>query len=290
MRLLFLTVLLSACKLTSLPSGDLRGVASDHAVFLNVSPEGMFIEVKGALGPGNLPLPQAFYRLRTAKQEFSVAEVNEQPLRAAPIVFSEIVLAWQSHSDTWLCFLKDVTGSRSIDPTKESRCYRQDTQHAYLRQFVEWCVKDNKYDSPLFISNAAPYCKVGKTSASNTVRIPLSCFAGNGNMCFPPEKRSIKRAGRNDQRIPDRRFKDDEYYIANYLRTSGTTFTAMLDDIYAQASDCRDGAGMEVHTAEQGHPFYCYCPQHKNKEITLNGQQRKCGSTGYYHFFPTLKN
>lgn len=290
MKLLLLTVLLSACKLTSLTSADLRGEVSNHAVFLNVTPDAMYVEVKGALGPGNRPLPQSFYRLRTAKQELSVAEVNEQPLQAAPVAFSEVVLAWQSHKDTWLCFLKDVTGSRMIDPTKENRCYQQATQHSYLRQFVEWCVKDNKHDSPFFISNAAPYCMVGKTSASNTVRIPLSCFAGNGNRCFPPEERSIKRAGRNDQRLPDKRFKADEYYIAKYLHNSGSTFTAMLDDIYAQASDCRDGAGMEVRTAEQGHPFYCYCPQHKNKTITLNGQPRQCGSTGYYYFFSAFKN
>lgn len=288
MRLLLFSVLLSACKLSSLSSDDLRSV-SDHAVFLNITPEAVWVEVRGALGPGGSSLPQAFYRLRTAKQEFSVARVEAQPLRAAPVIFSEVVVAWQSNKDTWLCFLQDVTESRSIDPLKESRCYRQDTQHAYLRQFVEWCVRDNRSDSPFFISNAAPYCKVGKTSASNTVRIPLSCFAGNASMCFPPEKRGIERAGRNAQRVPDKRFKADEYYLGNYLRASGKTFTAVLDDIYAQASDCRDSAGMEVRTAEQGHPFHCDCSQHKNKKITLNSQQRQCNSTGRYYFFAPLK-
>lgn len=288
MRLLLFSVLLSACKLSSLSSDDLRSV-SDHAVFLNITPEAVWVEVKGALEPGGSSLPQAFYRLRTAKQEFSAARVEAQPLRAAPVIFSEVVVAWQSHKDTWLCFLQDVTGSRSIDPLQENRCYRQDTQHAYLRQFVEWCVRDNRYDSPFFISNAAPYCKVGKTSASNTVRIPLSCFAGNASVCFPPEGRSIKRAGRNAQRVPDKRFKADEYYLGNYLHASGKTFTAVLDDIYAQASDCRDGAGMEVRAAEQGHPFHCDCSQHKNKKITLNSQQRQCNSTGQYYFFAPLK-
>ena len=289
MRLLLLSVLCSACKLTSLSSDDLRRTASDQAVLLNVTPEGVWIELKGAQGPGGSSLPQAFYRLRTAKQEFSAAAVEAHPLRAAPVIFSEVVLAWQNHKDTWVCFLQDVTGSRSIDPMQENSCYRQDKQYDYLRQFVEWCVKDNKYGSPFFLSNAAPYCKVGKTSASNTVRIPLSCFAGNASMCFRPERRSAKRAGRNAQRLPDKRFKADEYYLANYLRASGKTFTALLEDIYAQASDCRDGTGMEVHTAEQGHPFYCSCPQHKNKKITLNGQQKQCGSTGYYYFFAPFK-
>ena len=49
------------------------------------------------------------------------------------------------------------------------------------------------------------------------------------------------------------------------------------------------GAGMEVRTPERGHPFYCYCPQHKNKDIMLNGRAKKCGSTGYAYFFPALK-
>ena len=242
MRILLLAICLSACKLTTLSSGDLhRANHSHHAVYLNVTPAGIYVDVKGALGPGNIPLPQAFYRLRTAEQEFRLAQVNVNPLSAAPVMFSELVLAWQSHRDTWLCFLKDVAGSREIDPSKESRCYQQDTQHSYLRQFVEWCSKDNKYHDPFFIDNAAPYCKVGKVSAANTVRIPLRCFTGNANMCFPPEKRRIKRVGRNDLRIPDKRFKADEYYFAKYLQTSGTTFTALLDDVYAQAADCRDG-------------------------------------------------
>ncbi len=289
MRLLLLTVLLSACKLISTSSDDLRSLES-HAVFLNVTPAGMLIEVAGALGPGgNVPLPQAFYRLRTAKQEFEAEHITAQPLQAVPVVFSEVVLAWQSQGYTWVCFLKDVTGSRSIEPMQEV-CYRQPNQYDYLRQFVEWCVRDNKYDSPFFISGERPYCKVGKTSASNTVRIPLRCFAGNANRCFPPEKRSkAARERRNDQRIPDKDFKPRDYYIAKYLSESGKTFTALLDDIYAQASDCRDGAGMEVRIPTQaGHPFYCNCPGHKNKKITLNGEPRSCGATGSYHFFPRL--
>ena len=287
MRLLLLTVLLSACKLTSLPSADLRrsARASDHAVFLNISPQGMVLEVPGALGPGNLPLPQAFYRLRTAKQEFSIAAVNAQTLRAAPVVFSEIVLAWQSHKDTWLCFLEDVTGSRLINPTKDVGCYRQDTRHDYLRQFVEWCVKDNRYGLPFSIKQ---YCNVGKTSASNTVLIPLSCFAGNGNMCFPPEKRTF-RLGRNARHKPDRRLKKDKYYIADYLNTSDTNFTALLDDLYAQATDCRKGADMKVRTDKEGHSFHCYCPQHRNEKFFLNGQPRTCDSMGYYYFFSSFK-
>ena len=244
-----------------------------------------------AAGPGldKFPVSQAFYQVRTATQEFTAAEVKEQPLRAAPVTFTEIVLAWKNNA-TWVCFLKDVTYSRIIEPVKENNCFRQDVQYDYLRQFVEWCVTDNKvvdtYESPFFLTGTTPYCKMGKVSASNAVDIPLRCFTGNANMCFPSEKRSIRRAGRNDQRLPDRRFDADEYYIAKHLRSSGKTFTALLDDVYAQAASCRDGAGMEVRMTAAGHPFYCYCPQHKNKKIILNGKQKKCGSTGYAYFFP----
>ena len=285
MRILLLTMLLSACKLTTLSSDDLRRTPSDHAVFLHVSPAGMHVDVPGALGPGNIPLPQAFYRLRTSKYEFRGAQIDTHPLPAAPLTFEEVVLAWESHSDTWLCFLKDVTGSRSIDPTQETSCYRQDTRHSYLRQFVEWCIKDNKYHQPFFTANAAPYCVVGKVSENNRVRIPLRCFTGNANMCFPPPRR--RQAGRGFQRVPvRRRFKADEYHLSEYLRASGKTFTAFLDDIYAQASDCRDGDGMDVRTFDREYPFYCHCPRYK--KVTLNGQQKKCGSTGHAYFFPSL--
>ena len=290
MRILLLTMLLSACKLTTLSSDDLRGTPSDQAVFLHVLPTGMYVDVPGALGPGNIPLPQAFYRLRTSNHEFRGEQIDTHPLPTAALTFEEVVLAWQSHSDTWLCFLKDVTGSKSIDPTQETRCYRQDTQHSYLGQFVEWCIKDNKFHLPFFTANAAPYCVVGKVSVNNKVRIPLRCFTGNANMCFPPARRSHRRAWRgNYRRGPVRRPKDDKHQLSKYLQASGKTFTAFLDDIYAQASDCRDGAGMDVRTFDREYPFYCSCPQHKNKQLILNGQQKKCDSTGHAYFFPSLK-
>ncbi len=291
MKILLLTISLFACKLTSMSSSDLHdhstaAQADDQAVFLHVLPRGIEVTVPDTSVTG--ALPQAFYHLRSADQKFARDAVTAQPLRAAPVTFAELVLAWQNQAYTWLCFLQDIAGSRVIEPTRDNRCYRQDAQHSYLQQFAAWCSKDNKYHAPFFLDSAAPYCKVGKISASKTVRIPLRCFTGNANLCFPPAKRSIKRAGRNPQRIPDRRFRADEYYIAKYLQKSGKTFPALLDDIYAQASDCRDGAGMEVHTFVRRHPFYCSCPRHKNKKIILNGQEKKCGATGYAYFFPPL--
>lgn len=303
MKTLLFALLLSACKFSFTPASEVQRSSGNPIVQLNIAPQGLWLEVPGAAVPmlQEFPVSQAFYHVRTATQEFTAAEVNEQPLRTAPVTFSEIVLAWSNNS-TWVCFLRDVTSSRTIEPVKENNCFQQDVRYDYLRQFVEWCVTDNKvastYESPFFLNGTTPYCKMGKVSASNTVDIPLRCFTGNANMCFPPEKRSIRRAGRNDQRLPDRRFKDNEYYIANYLSSNdetfytssrGKTFFALLDDVYAQAADCRDGAGMEVRMTADNHPFYCYCPQHKNKQIILNGQQKKCGSTGYAYFFPEVK-
>ena len=263
MRLL-LAILLSACKFAFSPASEvhrnqdkINKERSEHPVFLRISSSGVRLEVKNAAGPvadedlrtGGLPLPQAFYRLRTATQEFTAPAVITHPLPATAIAFEEIIVAWQTNLYTWLCFLRDIDKSISIVPATTANCFRQQARHDYLRQFVEWCINDNQSVLPIMFKDLAPHCNKGKVSARHTVRIPLRCFTDNGNNCFPPEGRRQFQLGRRppgtyDKRS-DGRFNSKNYYIAAYLKKYHTNFSTMLDDIYAQAADCQ-AQGMKL--------------------------------------------
>lgn len=262
----WLLLLITACKFAPSPSDtktSLYTPEDDVVVNLDISPVGMSINVNG-LAP-----PQRFFRAHTGRMEFKTADITQAKVTGAPIVFGQLVFAWRYEGNTYTCMLEEVKGSRRIYP--ENSCYRQDANEDYLRQFVEWCVQDNKATDPFQHHNGKWYCQ--KTKIAKQVDIPFHCFTDKGNSCFLPTTKKIK-----ESRI--------SLYLMHQQRKGGSSrLSDLLEELYAQVKNC----GESGYIGAQG--FFCLCGE--ERPFRLAGKdgrlmERKCSTNSKYHYFSTF--